>query len=257
MLNMIRADTYRLLRSKGFYITQILMVIVAMISISTSSVGMILGNDSVRQFQTVGNQLIWTGSTSVRIMSSMASVLIYFLLPLFIMTIGFEFSRKTYKNPLSSGMTRLNFFVSKYVVFLFLTVCQIIFFYGFVFLGCSLKNGVGHITSHFIIKWLQTASLQFVELSAIFAVAVLIVYLFFSTLTAVVTTILFPMIMTLMFALFYKHKWVGNFNFQNNVDSAYFTHYTASGMTQLLIAAFGTILVCLVISYLTFRRRDL
>ncbi|KRK97825.1 hypothetical protein FD04_GL000797 [Secundilactobacillus odoratitofui DSM 19909 = JCM 15043] len=50
MLNMMRADTYRLFHSKGFYITQIFMILVATINILTASLFMIGGNDGLSTF---------------------------------------------------------------------------------------------------------------------------------------------------------------------------------------------------------------
>ncbi|GAX07889.1 ABC-2 family transporter protein [Secundilactobacillus silagincola] len=258
MLNMARADTYRLFRSKGFYITQILMIIVATISILTSTIGIIGGgSDALSNFQAANQRVVWTGVQCVKAMSSETSALIYFILPLFIMTIGFEFSRQIYKNPLSSGMTRLNYFISKYVIFLLISACQVIFYYLFIFLAGGFKNGFGKITGHFLVKLLQTSSIQLLELSAIFAISTLVMYLFFSTITAVVTTILFPLIITVLVQIFTKQHWLKYFSFQNNVDSAYFTHCTSGQMSQLLLAGFGTIIVCLVLAFLSFRKRDL
>lgn len=258
MLNMARADMYRLFHSKGFYITQILMIIVATISILTSTLGTIGGDsDGFDNFQTASQKVMWTGVQSVKAMSSETSFLIYFILPLFIMTIGFEFSRKVYKNPLSSGMTRLNYFISKYVVFLLISACQFIFYYLFIFLAGGVKNGFGKITGHFLVKLLQTSSIQLLEMSAIFAISTLVMYLFFSTITAVVTTIILPMIITILAVIVTKQHWLGYFNFQSNIDSAYFTHYTSGQMSQLLVTGFGTIIVCLVLAFLSFRKRDL
>lgn len=258
MLNMARADLYRLVHSKGFYITQFVMIILVVISILTSSVGIIGGGSgSLANFQAANQKVVWTGVQCVKAMSSMTSTLIYFILPLFIMTIGFEFSRKVYKNPLSSGMTRLNYFISKYVIFLAIALCQFIFYYGFIFLAGGFKNGFGNITSHFVIKMLQTVGLQYLELSALFAISTLVMYLFFSTITAVVTTIIFPLVYYILAATLDKQHWLMHFAFQENIDSAYFMHYTATQMSQLLSAAFGTIIVCLVIAYLMFRKRDL
>lgn len=258
MLNMARADMYRLFHSKGFYITQILMIIVATISILTSTLGEVgADSDGFNQFQSASQKVDWTGVQSVKAMTSETSFLIYFILPLFIMTIGFEFSRKIYKNPLSSGMTRLNYFVSKYVVFLLISACQLIFYYVFIFLVGGLKNGFGKITGHFLIKFFQTASVQLLELSAIFAIATLVMYLFFSTIAAVVTTIILPLIVSILVLIFTSHDWLRYFSFQGNIDSAYFTHYTSGEMSQLLLAGFSTIIVCLVLAFLSFRKRDL
>ena len=259
MLNMVRADAYRLFHSKGFYITQILLVAIVVFSISLEGVATILGgNDALSNFQNTNTKFAWNAVQSVKLMSSMASVLIYFLLPLFVMTIGFEFSRKIYKNPLSSGMSRFNYFCSKYGVFLLIELCQFIFFYLAIFITAGLKNGVGHVTARFIGKMLATIGIQFMAINAILAIGLLLMYVFFSTITAVLSTIIFPMIVTLAVELFPKSHWLKYFSFQSVIDSAYFTNYSTGGdIMKLLAASFGVILICLASAFLVFKRRDL
>lgn len=257
MLNMMRADAYRLFHSKGFYITQIFMILVATINILTASLFMIGGNDGLSTFQDANQKLTWTGVQCVKAMTSEASMLIYFLLPLFIMTIGFEFSRQIYKNPVSSGMSRLNYFVSKYLVFVIVAFSQFVFYYFFVFIAGGIKNGFGHASGTFVSKFAGTIGIQFVEINAIFAITVLVMYLFFSTITAVVTTIILPMILTVVIDILYKHEWLHKFSFQNNIDNAYFATYSNSALFQLILAGLGTIAVCTILAYLTFRKRDL
>lgn len=258
MLNMARADFYRLWHSKGFYITQIALILLILISILTNSVGVIAGGDeNLYAFQAAQNKLTWTAVRSIQVMSSMTSALIYFLLPLFIMTIGFEFSRKIYKNPLSSGMSRLNYFISKYCVFILITFCQFIFMYVTIFLAAGFKNGFGHPSSHMFGKMSATIGMQFLMMVTIFSISVLIMYLTFSTITAVIVTIIFPIIMTILVQLFPKQHWLIYFNFQNKIDAAYITHFSGQVFTHTLETAFATILICLVISFITFNHKDL
>lgn len=112
MFNMIRGDTYRLLHSKGFYITEFLLIILVLTSVLTGTLGTVgVQTESLAKMQDVTS--VWNAVKAMKLMTIMASFLIYLILPLFIMTTGFEFSRRSYKNLLSSGMTRLNYFFVK------------------------------------------------------------------------------------------------------------------------------------------------
>lgn len=258
MLNMARADFYRLFRSKGLYITEVVLIFIVLISIFNKTVGLILGNSgSLSTFQAANNGHYWNAVHATNAMTSMTSLLIYIILPLFIMTIGFEFSRKIYKNPLSSGMTRLNYFISKYCVFIVITILQFTFYYAAIFLIAGFKNGFGHIDGHFFTKLFETVGIQILEVSAIFSIAVLALYLTFSTIASVITTIIFPVCISVLGAVFEKQHWLQNLNFQNRIDSAYYTNYSTAHLHTMLTYSFGFIFVCLLLAYLTFRKRDL
>ena len=257
MFNMLRADTYRLLHSRGFYITQFVMIGLVVVSVATDSLSMMIGSAGLSSFQNQASHVTWTAVNSVKLMSSMASLLLYILLPLFIMSIGFDFSRKIYKNPLSSGMTRLNYFISKYFVFVLITVGQLLFYYGVIFLSTGIKSGFGKLTVLLVKKWVQVFSLQLLELNAIFAISVLVIYLSFSTIAAVITTVVTPVLIPVLLQLFTKAHWLRNFDFQSRVDSAYFTQYRGTDLSGLMIASFGMILGCLLVAYISFRKREL
>ncbi len=56
MLNMLRADFYRLLQSKSFWITQALILVFVVVTIKTGSVGHI-GIDAGQEVQQANKQL--------------------------------------------------------------------------------------------------------------------------------------------------------------------------------------------------------
>lgn len=255
---MIRADLYRLLHSKGFYITEAVLIFAISLSIMTKTAGTMGANtQDLEKFQIASQAKVWNSITSVSAMSSMASILIYLILPLFIMTIGFDFSRKIYKNPLSSGMTRINYFISKYFVFLVLIFLQFVFYYGTIFIVSGLKNGWGNPSSYFLHKIIFTIGLQVISLLAIFAISIFIMYLSFSTVASIIFTIVFPLIISIISAVFKHTTWLKYFDFQLNMNSAYFMHYSSTSSAYFFLYALATILVCLVSAYLVFQRKDL
>lgn len=257
MFNMARADSYRLAHSKGFYVTEIVLIGLIIVNVATQSLSMVLGSDRLRAFQSTVTHLDWTGAQSIKMMSSMASLLIYILLPIFSITIGFEFSRDIYKNPLSSGMTRLNYFISKYIIYLFLSLFQLILYYTLIYLTSGIQHGFGHTNGLFWTSMLRTFGVQYLNFTALFTLAMLVMYLSFSVLITVIFTIIFPIILSIFFQIFPHAHWINLFAFQQNIDSAYFSKYSGVHLTEMLGATFGTIVVSLIIAYIVFKKRDL
>ncbi|WP_412989665.1 hypothetical protein ACLJJ6_01290 [Pediococcus siamensis] len=256
MFNMIRGDLYRLEHSKGFYITETVLVVLVLTSILTGTLGSVGTHpQDLQNFQQAN--LVWTAGRATKLMTSMVSFLIYLILPLFIMTTGFEFSRLSYKNLLSSGMTRTNYFFSKYAVFLVIVCLQFILYYVTVFLGSGLKNGFGELTAKFGLKLAQTISLQLLLMLAIFAVSILILFWTFSTITAVVATILFPIVVSVIRVIFSKVDWLKYFDFQNTIDSAFFTHFSSHTMALSILTAGGTILIFGLLALSVFKQKNL
>lgn len=256
MFNMIRGDFYRLRHSKGFYITEFILIVLILVSISTGTLGSVgISSEGVNEFQQ--KDVIWTAVLAMKLMTSMNSFLIYLILPLFIMTTGFEFSRQSYKNLLSSGMTRVNYFISKYAVFLLIVVLQFVLYYGITFNGASLKNGIGDWTARFGIKIAQTISFQLLLMVAIFAISIFVLFLTFSTIAAIVTTIIFPLIIEIIHAIFSKTDWLKYFDFQISIDSAYFTHLSTNTLAIYILTACGTIIILGLLSIFIFKRKNL
>lgn len=232
MFNMIRGDFYRLKHSKGFYITEFILIILIILVTANGALGSIgARSDALESFQNFQkNGDVWTAVNATKLMTSMASALIYLILPLFIMTSGFEFSRHSYKNLLSSGMTRLNYFFSKYAVFVVLMLLQFILYYGSVYVFTGFKNGFGVFTVHYAVRLGQTILFQLLLMIAAFSVAILALYVTFSTIAAVVTAIIFPLFISIIRMIFNKVDWLKYFDFQGTIDSAYFTHLSSHNL---------------------------
>ncbi len=257
MINTIRADFYRLFRSKGFFITQLALITTVIFSVASEAVGSInfqsndpqLVNDSL-------NNLPWSATNALVTMSTMASFLFYFCLPLFVMTIGFDLTRKTYKTVLTAGVSRWHFFSSKYITFVVMSLMQFIFYYGLTFLTAWIKNGLGVVTEDFWWHFVQTFGIQFLCLTAIFGLATLAVYLTFSNVTAVLTVVLAPLILTAI-TIFTNVEWFIHFNFQSLVDSAWTLEIANHFWLKTTFSALATILLTVSFAYVNFQKKEL
>lgn len=108
MLNIIRADLYRIFRGKGFYITTILLL--ALIGILVLTGQLYISNESAQtQYSTSGMSIPFQ-------MMAEPAIMIYFILPFMIFICSADFSGGTVKNPLSNGIPRAKFYLSKLIL---------------------------------------------------------------------------------------------------------------------------------------------
>lgn len=107
MIKAIQADFYRLLRSKGYWITQVAMLAFLTLTVYLQAIGGVgINTESPQEALSAVEAMqamTWTSEVSLTLVTSMASMLIYFCLPLFVMIIGHDLTRKTYKNILTTG----------------------------------------------------------------------------------------------------------------------------------------------------------
>ncbi len=139
-MNIIRADLYRLVRSKGPYITLgIYLFFILMQSIVSS-----VGHMGVQTEMTdTMEPLIFTGTTAAFEMMKAGDNLLYFLLPFIIFIGAADFSSGTAKNVLANGINRTKYYLSKListsvVCFLLMLIMVV------VSIVCgTIKNGFG------------------------------------------------------------------------------------------------------------------
>ncbi|WP_124057828.1 ABC transporter permease subunit [Vaginisenegalia massiliensis] len=258
MLNAIRADFYRLIRSRGFIINQILLfsiLILTIVTKATGSIGVKVSDSNLPQTNPL-DHLQWTSPVSAQAASGIASFLIYFGLPLFIIIVGHDLTKKTYKNILTNGLSRWQYFLSKFGVFLFMLLLQFIFYYGCIMITAGVRTGFGQLDQVFWAKLASTIAFQYLNLLAIFSIAMLILYLFFSNVGAVIASVVIPIVMSITY-LIYKNELISHFNFQPNIDSAWGLKFASPTYLQSCLACVAVILICNSLSYLIFKKKAL
>ncbi|WP_041094358.1 hypothetical protein [Paucilactobacillus hokkaidonensis] len=260
MLNMITGDFYRLRHSKGFYITELVLITFILATVLTGTLGSVSArpsSSSFSAFQQANTDGHWNSVTATKLMTSMCSFLVYLILPLFIMTIGFEFSSGSYKSLLSSGMTRANYFCSKYTVFIIIILIQFILYYGAVYTASGMSNNWGNFTVSFGIKMSQVILFQLLLILAIFAVAILIMFLTFSATAAIITTIVWQFLVAVFRMIFIHATWLKFFDFQGTIDTAFFVQMSPRDSVLYIFTAFATIITCALLSFYSFKQKNL
>jgi len=184
MLNIIKADMYRILRGKGFYITIILLIAVIALQTavsSTAKVGMYTTEETAVDTDTIEELVFapeaFTGSTAAFEMMNNTDTLLYFLLPIIIFIAAADFSTDTVKNVLSNGMPRIKYYLSKLIlscVFcLFISLINIIFP---IITATILRGFGGEFNIDFILRLLRPFSAQLFMCVAVTCVGIFFVF---------------------------------------------------------------------------------
>ncbi len=141
-MNIIRADLYRLVRSKGLYITIGIYLFFIIMQALASSVGTMGVQTELPSEQGVA-PLVFTGMTAPFEMMKAGDNLLFFLLPFIIFIGAADFSSGTAKNVLANGVNRTKYYLSKListsVVCFFLMLIMVV-----ISMICgTIKNGFG------------------------------------------------------------------------------------------------------------------
>ena len=159
MKDFIRADFYRLMRSKGFWITEFLLFCV--ISSATFLQANIHFGANISRNAPASQSLgKLTGLQALDYFAGNTDSLLLFTIIIISMVLGVDLSRKLYKNCLSYGISKLSYYFSKFFVFVSIALLHLLFILAISFVTASLSNGIGSAPSHF---WSQLGAALFVQ----------------------------------------------------------------------------------------------
>lgn len=256
MLNTIRADFYRLRHSKGFWIAQLLLIIFTLASIKFQAVGHVGVIDE--QATEAAQTMAWSGTAGLIQMISMISFIMYFILPIIVIILGHDFSKQTYKNSLTVGVSREKYYLSKLVTISFVILLQLSYYYIVSFVASSVLNGVGpDFNLDFVTTMIQTLGLQYLCTLAIITLAILFLYLFGSSVGMVIVAISFPIIIAIVSIVFSKLTFLHYLSFQGNADNAYDIIINNNHMLNYVASPLLFILVISTITIFIFKKREL
>lgn len=260
MFKVIQADFFRLFRSKGFWINQILFfifLVVTTFSEEIGSFGVKVEEVETKQLASeIMTEMTWTSDVATMALSSAASFISLFSLALFVMIIGHDLTRHTYKNILAVGVSRVDYFCSKFVMFMVVEVIQFIMFYGVVMIIAGIIHGPGSLNQDFWQTLSFTMAYQYINVIAIYAIATLFLYALFSNVAGVMAVLIIPIIITLL-KLFMKWDFLTYFDFATNHDQAWGLELGSSFVHYSILAALSTIIVGLGLSFAIFNRKSL
>ena len=196
MLNLIRADLYRILRGKGFYIATILLVSFIFAQTATNSTGGVVMSSGytmvstyhddgtiVNSYYSAKDDVYYdeipkfTGSVAPFKMLENADVLLYFLLPFIVFVAAADFSTNTVKNVLANGMPRVKYYFAKLILAcIFCLYVSLINIIVPVIAGTILHGFGGTFDMDFILRLLRPFSAQMVMLIGVTCVGLFLVF---------------------------------------------------------------------------------
>ena len=174
MIHTIQADFYRLFRSKGFWITEFILFALMLMGATIGATGHLMSVNTTpeTEFPTKG----WDGVQALINASSNGSNLVFLCIVLACLVLGVDLIGKLYKNNLTVGVSRTEFFLAKAFVLTCIALLQVIISLVIAFIPATILNGFGTMPDGFIGNLLITISLQFLCLLAWLSIVSFILY---------------------------------------------------------------------------------
>ena len=173
MIHTIQADFYRLFRSKGFWITEFTLFALMLMGATIGATGHLMAIQTEEpEIPTQG----WNGVQALINASSQGSNLVFLCIILACLVLGVDLIGKLYKNNLTVGVSRTEFFLAKAFVLACIAFLQVIICLVIAFIPATILNGFGTMPDGFIGNLLVTIFLQFLCLLAWLSIVSFILY---------------------------------------------------------------------------------
>lgn len=173
MIHTIQADFYRLFRSKGFWITEFILFVLLLLGATIGATGHLMAIQTEEpEIPTHG----WDGIQALINASSNDSNLVFLCIILTCLVLGVDLIGKLYKNSLTVGVSRTEFFFAKSFVLASIALLQLIASLVIAFVPSTLLNGLGTIPDGFVTNLLSMIFLQFLCLLAWLSIVSFILY---------------------------------------------------------------------------------
>ena len=174
MIHTIQADFYRLFRSKGFWITEFILFVLMLLGATIGATGHLMSVQTAPpETPTHG----WNGIEALINVSNNGSNLVFLCIILVCLVLGVDLIGKLYKNSLTVGVSRTEFFLAKSFVLASIALLQLITSLVIAFIPATILNGFGTMPDGFIGNLLITIFLQFLCLLAWLSIISFILYL--------------------------------------------------------------------------------
>ena len=205
MIHTIQADFYRLFRSKGFWITEFILFVLLLMGATIGATGQLMSvNTTPPETPTHG----WNGIEALINASSNGSNLVFLCIVLACLVLGVDLIGKLYKNSLTVGVSRIEFFLAKSFVLASIALLQLIASLVIAFVPSTLLNGLGTMPDGFVTNLLLTISLQFLCLLAWLSIVSFILYLTHSYLAVFIGYLISSIILSMPMIIFPNIKFL-------------------------------------------------
>ncbi|MFV0558054.1 MAG: ABC transporter permease [Enterococcus sp.] len=246
MLNFIRGDIYRLLRTRAFWIAELLILTLVVTDL-------LPGNEPS---PTSAMAPAINGLTAID--TNLNGKLLIYMLPLIIMILGSEYAKGTLKNLISSGISRSQYVLNKFASFGAVLFLQMALIAGLSFVTGSIiyrSTGIQEVTD--IFNHLFYFFCVWFILMAIATVTLVVLYASKSIVLSILISLIFP------FGILFFHlthgdweilKYLDLFTTLLNVTSSTLNDFTL--IRPGLIGSLITIIAGLFVADWIFKRQE-
>ena len=244
MIHTIQADFYRLFRSKGFWITEFILFVLLLMGATIGATGHLMSvNTTPPETPTHG----WNGIEALINASSNDSNLVFLCIILVCLVLGVDLIGKLYKNSLTVGVSRTEFFLAKFFVLASIALLQLIASLVIAFVPSTLLNGLGTIPDGFIANLLLMIFLQFLCLLAWLSIISFILYVTHSYLAVFIGYLVTSIILSMPMLIFPNIEILRylslNFAYAMTADSQSVLYTITVCVTVILFFSFSGLII--------------
>ncbi|WP_143463566.1 ABC transporter permease [Levilactobacillus enshiensis] len=254
MLNQIKADSYRQLHTWGSYIVLALTVLLSvLITVYESTGGIMIKAATMQEFESSK----WTVMTGLKSATLSSTMLVYIDIALFVIVIGQEFSKKTYKNTLISGISRLGFILGKFFTMLLDILFLTLIFYGVVVLSSLMAGRAGGASLMSLVRTLglMTVTISFF-ISVIFSIGVIVLVLMDSVVIATVFMALWPILIAILVS-FTNWHWLKYIDFTGVAQQITLGALKVDALWPYIGVSVGVLILTIVGAAMVIQRKEL
>ena len=253
MINMMRADLYRIFRSKAIYITFVVMVVILFLQINAHQTGTNIGINF-----TMGEDFylesVATGAVAAQVILQSMGDMIFILLPLILAVSMAVFSSGTIKNDLSMGTSRVRLYLSKWVLSAAVCATYIVLYISIAVIFATVSNGLGYWGNGLLANVLRIFGMQMLFVLAFSSVGVFLCfvtkksaiviasYIAFALLPPMIAALLHGIIPSVMEAYVNYDLWL-QFTIFSQVADANIFRGLAVGLAYLIVPTVGGIML--------------
>lgn len=260
MMNLIRADIYRILRGKGLYITFGVMIALLLLVIGANTT---MINQQVEE--TILETAIEHGLASgIQALQASMNNLMYIQLSLLVITAAAMFTHSTIKNDIASGVYRTRLYVSKLIISCVLCVLAYIFYIGIGMLMIIWFDGVaGPLPDGFWIDSLKIFASQLLILLAVNCIGIFLVFTAKRSSVVIgvfIAIFMVPAMIVAMLSFLNPNLsvFLAYFDLATRIDRLRFFHQIEeSEIIKILSVAGGYILVSCISGIALFKRAEI
>lgn len=264
MIEIMKADLQRIFRGKGVYITFSLFVGFVLLTIfEAGHIGIRIETDTLSSHSDLDvTGFLLTGKEMVFYLMRNADNILYFILPFIIFIAGADFSSGTAKNMLTSGTSRVTFYLAK----LLLAIgCSTFIYCSYLVIPTVFvtnKNGFGgSLNGEFFLSLIRPFLLQWLLILAVTSVGIFLVFTTkkVATVNSGYLAFLLAPSLIIMILIGYNEKFINFIHYDlvyNMRTLGYFSELLSKDITTSLLMGMGYILVSTVGGLLIFRESE-